>query len=62
VIRRCSTPGCGTLTLGKTCLACEQKEVTEEHVFLRGRPYATPAGSAVTSPTTATAKSSSRSQ
>jgi len=39
VIHRCETPGCSTLTLGRTCLACEQKRAQEYPPFIRGRPY-----------------------
>jgi hypothetical protein len=39
VIRRCETPGCSTLTLGRTCLACEQKQARAYPIFVTGRPY-----------------------
>ena len=55
MIRRCGTPGCGTFTLGDTCLACEQERTPAEHLFPRGRPYVpvvhapvTPHGAAIT--------------
>jgi hypothetical protein len=43
VIRRCATPGCGILTLGKLCLSCEQKTAAAPASFPRGRPYVPPA-------------------
>jgi hypothetical protein len=46
VIRGCSTPGCSTLTLGETCLACEQQEAIGPHVLPRSRPYVPVSGSA----------------
>ena len=39
MIRRCETPGCSTLTLGRTCLACEQKQARAYPTFVTGRPY-----------------------
>jgi hypothetical protein len=40
MIRTCTTPGCGTLTLGPRCLACEQSDPKAEVTFVRGRSYA----------------------
>ena len=39
MIRPCETPGCNTLTLGRTCLACEQKQARAYPIFVTGRPY-----------------------
>jgi hypothetical protein len=39
MIRPCETPGCSTLTLGRTCLACEQKQARAYPIFVTGRPY-----------------------